>query len=62
MKYNKVLILSYFIKIIIFIVAVFSLAACATTKIPQATGGSKADGIVEMSYIIFGETKVSNLT
>ena len=26
------------------------LTGCATTKIPQASGGSRSDGIVEMSY------------
>lgn len=27
-----------------------SLTACASIKIPQSTGGSKSDGIIEMSY------------
>lgn len=35
--------------IVIFFTTAF-IAGCATIKIPQATGGSRADGIVEMSY------------
>ncbi len=37
-------------KKIIPVVIALSLSACATIKVPQATGGSKADGIVELSY------------
>ena len=34
----------------IMILAVFALTGCATNITPQATGGSKADGIVNLSY------------
>ena len=37
-------------KKIIFIIIALSLSSCAVVKIPQATGGSKSDGIVELSY------------
>jgi len=36
-------------KVIILLVAL-ALAACATEKTLEATGGSKADGVVELSY------------
>ena len=29
---------------------IFSLSACSTVKTLQATGGSKSDGVVELSY------------
>lgn len=29
---------------------IFLVASCTTIKIPQATGGSKSDGIIELSY------------
>jgi hypothetical protein len=32
------------------LIAVFALTACATNITPQATGGSKADGTVTLSY------------
>ena len=32
------------------VVVALSVSGCATIKIPQSTGGSKADGYVEMSY------------
>ena len=35
---------------LIAVVLLLNLSACAVTKIPQATGGSKSDGIVELSY------------
>jgi len=35
---------------IIFVIISLSLSSCAVVKIPQATGGSKADGIIELSY------------
>ena len=28
------------------------LAGCAVTKVPTATGGSKSDGFIELSYIV----------
>jgi hypothetical protein len=37
-------------KVVISLLIALGLSACATVKIPQATGGSKADGIVELSY------------
>ncbi len=33
-----------------FCIALFLLAGCATQKIPQATGGSKADGTINLAY------------
>jgi YecR-like lipoprotein len=35
-------------------VALISLAACEVAKTPVATGGSKSDGLVEMSYDVGG--------
>lgn len=32
------------------IVFSFTFASCATVVVPQATGGSRADGVVEFSY------------
>ncbi len=29
------------------------LTACATIKVPEATGGSRADGIINLSYDIY---------
>ena len=37
-------------RISIIIILLSFLSACAAIKVPQATGGSKADGVVEMSY------------
>ena len=33
-----------------FVAIIISVAGCASIKVPQATGGSRADGIVELSY------------
>ena len=38
------------IKKVILIAILSTLSACTTIKVPQATGGSKSDGVVEMSY------------
>lgn len=35
---------------IILSITVILVSACATTKVPQPTGGSRADGVVELSY------------
>lgn len=34
------------------LLAIALLAGCANTKIPEATGGSRADGTVTMSYTV----------
>lgn len=34
----------------VFIAFILILSACTTIKVPKATGGSKSDGIVELSY------------
>jgi len=36
--------------IIALVVSMIIISACATNIVPQATGGSKADGIVNISY------------
>lgn len=42
---------------IIIITLIAAISACAAIKVPQATGGSKADGIVELSYTYGGFEK-----
>ena len=38
------------LKTLSLVAIVIAVAGCASIKIPQATGGSRADGIVELSY------------
>lgn len=35
---------------IIMLLLIASITACATVKVPQPTGGSRADGTVDLSY------------
>ena len=35
---------------LIFVALLSTILGCATAKMLQATGGSKADGVVELSY------------
>lgn len=37
-------------KFLVAAVAVFALSSCATNKVAEATGGSRADGTVELSF------------
>lgn len=37
-------------KTVTVLIALFLVGGCAVTKVPQPTGGSKSDGVVELSY------------
>ena len=39
------------------LVAGVMLAGCATVKVPQPVGGSRADGIVDLAYEVFAFEK-----
>ncbi|MBM4197876.1 MAG: hypothetical protein FJ197_12460 [Gammaproteobacteria bacterium] len=43
--------------ILAFVVSMFALAGCATVKVPVPTGGSRADGTVQLSYEVGGFEK-----
>lgn len=47
---RKGIIIMKIVKLVTLIAGIAAFTGCAVTKTPQPTGGSKADGIVELSY------------